>query len=83
MQKLPPRPFLKDIGEVTYARQGGNGFTLAGGQTQGGSVDGYLQLRDDDMEMLADFEEEQYRKGHFELLFPLARTLDEYRGFFA
>ena len=40
-------------------------------------------MRDEDMEMLADFEEEQYRKGHFELLFPVARTLDDYRGFFA
>ena len=35
------------------------------------------------MEILADFEEEQQRKGHFELLFPTQKTIEEYRGFFS
>ena len=35
------------------------------------------------MDLMADFEEEQYRKGHFELLFPIAKTIDDYRGFFS
>lgn len=39
-------------------------------------------MRDEDMEMLAEFEEEQYRKGHFETLFPNAKTVDNYRPFF-
>ena len=79
-QRLPIRPFLKDLGEIAYGRQGGNSFSFVGDSTSG-SIEGYIQMRDEDMEMLADFEEEQYRKGHFELLFPLARTLDNYRGF--
>ena len=74
-----PRPFLKDIGDA-YAMKG---QTFLGGNTQGVGSDGFLQLRDEDMEMLADFEEELYRKGNFELLFPVVRTLDDYRGFFS
>ena len=35
------------------------------------------------MDILADFEEEQYRKGHFEVLFPVSKTIDDYRGFFS
>jgi len=29
-----------------------------------------IQMTENDMEMLADFEEEQQRRGHFSLLFP-------------
>lgn len=76
--------FLKDIGEVTYGRgQGGTTVNIIGGQTQGGTDGGYISLKDEDMELLADFEEELYRKGHFELLFPVAKTVDDYRGFFS
>jgi hypothetical protein len=71
------RPFLKDIGEATPMKR-----ENAGIMTSSQVSDGYLQLRDEDMETLAEFEEEQYRKGHFELLFPVAKTLDDYRGFF-
>jgi hypothetical protein len=39
-------------------------------------------MTDNDMEMLADFEEEQQRRGHFQLLFPKAKNVDDYKGFF-
>lgn len=39
-------------------------------------------MTDNDMEMLADFEEEQQRRGHFQLLFPKAKNIDDYKGFF-
>lgn len=35
------------------------------------------------MDILADFEEEQHRKGHFELMFPTQKNIEEYRGFFS
>ena len=44
-------------------------------------MDGYVNLTENDLEMLADYEEEQQRKGHFEVLFPLAKNIDNYRGF--
>ena len=42
---------------------------------------GYINMNDFDFEMLADFEEEQQRKGNFDLLFPTPKNIDEYRGF--
>jgi tubulin polyglutamylase TTLL4 len=33
-------------------------------------LDGFSHLTEDDMEILAEWEEEQQRKGHFETLFP-------------
>ena len=42
---------------------------------------GYINMNDYDFEMLADFEEEQQRKGNFDLLFPTSKNIDEYRGF--
>ena len=35
------------------------------------------------MDILADFEEEQHRKGHFELMFPTQKNIEEYRGVFS
>jgi len=31
--------------------------------------------------MLADFEEEQVRRGHYTLIFPLAKNIDTYRPY--
>jgi hypothetical protein len=39
-------------------------------------LDGFCSLTEDDMEILADFEEEQSRVGHFELLFPTKDTIE-------
>ena len=39
-------------------------------------LDGFASLTEDDMDILADFEEEQTRIGHFELLFPTKETVD-------
>ena len=39
-------------------------------------LDGFTQLTEDDMEILADFEEEQSRKGHLETIFPTKETID-------
>ena len=44
-------------------------------------TEGFVNLSEADLEALADYEEEQQRKGHFELLFPLAKNIDTYRGF--
>jgi len=35
-----------------------------------------------DLEMLVQFEEEQERIGHFDLIFPTKATVDTYRPFF-
>jgi hypothetical protein len=42
-----------------------------------------ITMTENDMDMLADYEEEQQRKGHFTLLFPRARNVDEYKGYFS
>ena len=47
------------------------------------SHDGTIVTTDADMEVLAEFEEEQERKGNFELLFPTQKTIEEYRGYFS
>lgn len=39
-------------------------------------LDGFSQLTEDDMAILADFEEEQSRKGHFETIFPTRETIE-------
>ena len=44
-------------------------------------MDGYVALTETDLEMLADYEEEQQRKGNFEILFPKANNTDNYRGY--
>jgi len=40
-----------------------------------------VNLTENDLEMLADFEEEQQRRGHFEVLFPTPKNIDNYRSF--
>ena len=49
----------------------------------GGSAvpEGFVNLTENDLEMLADYEEEQQRRGHFEVLFPTVKNIDNYRGF--
>jgi hypothetical protein len=39
-------------------------------------------LVEDDWDILADFEEEQTRRGHFTRIFPLASNVDTYSKFF-
>lgn len=43
--------------------------------------DGYINLTENDLEVLADYEEEQQRRGHFEMLFPTSKNVDTYRSF--
>ena len=45
-------------------------------------LDGFANLTEDDMEILAEFEEEQQRKGHFETLFPTRETIDTLGPYF-
>ena len=44
-------------------------------------TEGYVTLTDYDLDTLADYEEEAQRKGHFELLFPLSKNIDQYKGY--
>ena len=46
-----------------------------------GYMEGFVSLTENDLEMLADYEEEQQRRGHFEVLFPTAKNIDNYRSF--
>ena len=39
-------------------------------------LEGFSSLTEDDLDIIADFEEEQSRIGHFELLFPTKETID-------
>ena len=45
-------------------------------------LEGFLMLSEDDLEILAEFEEEQRRKGHFELIFPTRETIDSLGPYF-
>jgi len=45
-------------------------------------LDGFSQLTEDDMEILADFEEEQSRRGHFETIFPTKEAIESLGGYF-
>ena len=40
------------------------------------------ELVDEDYEVLADLEEENSRRGHFERIFPLANNTDQYSKYF-
>ena len=42
---------------------------------------GYINLSEQDYDVLADFEEEQSRRGNFELVFPTPSSIDEYRSY--
>ena len=69
--------FLKDLPPI----QGANPSS-AGGPTQIiASQDGYLQHNENDLEVIADFEEELSRRGHYQLIFPLANNIDTYRPY--
>ena len=46
-------------------------------------INEYMEaLTEEDWELLAEFEEEQSRKGHFTRIFPLASNVDYYNKFF-
>lgn len=45
-------------------------------------MNNFEYLTEDDMDILATFEEEQSRIGHFTRLFPLASNIDSYAPFF-
>ena len=45
-------------------------------------LDGFTCLTEDDLEILADYEEEQRRLGHFEMLFPTKETIESLGPFF-
>ena len=45
------------------------------------NMEGYVNLTENDLEMLADYEEEQQRRGNFETLFPTTKNIDQYRSF--
>ena len=40
-------------------------------------LDGFNHLTEDDLEIMAEYEEEQRRKGHFELIFPTKETIEK------
>jgi len=44
-------------------------------------MDGFVALTENDLEMLADYEEEQQRRGNFEVLYPTPKNIDNYRGY--
>lgn len=45
-------------------------------------MDGITNLNEDDMELLAEYEEEQERLGHFERIFPTRETIDTLGPYF-
>ena len=45
-------------------------------------LEGFAALTEDDMDILAEYEEEQRRKGHFETLFPTRETIDLFAPYF-
>jgi len=62
--KLPPKSFLRDTGEWNLFSSGAKSEQGFGGRGAASSTD-LIQMNEADMEMLADFEEEQQRRGHF------------------
>ena len=67
---------MKDAGEPQLQRQATK--AEAASNYGGGS---YISLTEADYEMLADYEEEYQRRGNFEVLFPTAKNIDEYKGY--
>ena len=59
-----------------FERSNTKGSTVKEKITIPSFLEGFTQLTDDDMEILADFEEEQCRKGHFDTIFPTRETID-------
>jgi hypothetical protein len=77
------KPFLRDTGEwPMLSATSGTGSGFGGGRGLM-SEPSYIQTTEADMEMLADFEEEQQRRGHFTLLFPRQKNIETYKGYFA
>lgn len=78
----PPKPWLRDLGEPVLAKGPSNvNQTSMSTIFTNGYMEGFVNLTENDLEMLADYEEEQQRRGHFEVLFPTAKNIDNYRSF--
>jgi len=45
-------------------------------------LEGFQYLTEDDLELLAEWEEEQTRIGHYDLLFPTKETVESLGPFF-
>jgi len=45
-------------------------------------LDGLTTLTEDDLEIMAEFEEEQSRRGHFQLIFPTKDTIESLGPYF-
>lgn len=45
-------------------------------------LDGFNALTEDDLDIMAEFEEEQRRIGHYELIFPTKETIDSLGPYF-
>ena len=45
-------------------------------------LEGFTYLSEDDLEILAEYEEEQTRTGHYELLFPTKETIETLGPYF-
>ncbi len=46
------------------------------------SADSFQDLSEDDVETLIQSEEEYYRRGHFEKIYPLANNIDKYAKYY-
>lgn len=74
----PPKPWLKDLGEPSLMK---NSNSASMSTIFGLNMEGYVNLTENDLELMADYEEEQQRRGHFETLFPTPKNIDTYRSF--
>ncbi len=45
-------------------------------------LEGFTTLTEDDLEIMAEFEEEQARRGHFQLIFPTRDTIESLGPYF-
>ena len=45
-------------------------------------LDGFPNLSEDDLDIISEYEEEQMRKGHFELLFPTKENVETLGPYF-
>ena len=79
----PPKPWLKDCGEPSLSKtsSGAAGQASLSAIWGTANMEGYVALNENDLEMLADYEEEQQRKGNFEILFPTPKNIEYNRGF--
>jgi len=64
--------WLKDLDPLVGAMpSSGGGVTSVMNTDQG-----YLVTKEEDLEVLVQFEEEKERKGHFSLIFPVKQNID-------